>query len=192
MSRIIQFVPDGVRVRVSPGDVAMLWQRMALPALTVAGPLTIPPQYACGTAQHETDYTINEVDTEPSGFVSKGIFQLSDEEAQEAGDPTANMLTLPGAISVLLPIAQKRVQKLVAAAQAVQGDSLANAMNGDLWAYLALAHNQGLGAALKTIGMHGLDWRAYKDRNPHLADMAAYGDDCISGGARWGEVQLVA
>jgi hypothetical protein len=55
----------------------------------------------------------------------------------------------------------------------------------DVWAYLALAHNQGLGAALKTIRTYGLDWDAYKKRNPTMTGIIEYGDDCISGGPAW-------
>ena len=51
-------------------------------------------------------------------------------------------------------------------------------------------------AAVKTIKAHGLDWTAYKARNlaetqndkaknAYIQRLAAYGDDCISGGAGW-------
>jgi hypothetical protein len=60
-------------------------------------------------------------------------------------------------------------------------------MPSDTWAFLAIAHNEGLGAAEKTIMAHGLNWSAWKKRNPRLAAMAAYGDDCITGGDRWAE-----
>jgi hypothetical protein len=73
----------------------------------------------------------------------------------------------------------------------------------DWYAYLALAHNEGLNAAKKTIGIHGADWPAYKARNgacsahaaplamsygkgfdcltctPYIRRIGAYGDDCM-------------
>jgi hypothetical protein len=175
MGRRVEFLPGGTRRRIEPAAVAAAWVRATT---------KIPPQYACGTAQHETDFTANEVDTEESGFVSKGIFQLSDEEAAEAGRPGADLLNLDQAAAVLAAVAQHRLAAIVVAAHLDGWTRLPN----DVWAYLALAHNQGLGAALKTIRLHGLDWTSYKKRNSQLAAMAAYGDDCVSGGARWSEV----
>lgn len=177
MARTVEFPPDGRRQFVSAADVAAAW-RSACP--------TIPAQYACGTAQHESTYTINEVDTEETGFVSKGIFQLSDEEAGDAKKPDADLLTLGDSVLVLSNRALYRLNEIVRTALRV--GCVVDPFPPDVWAYLAIAHNEGLGAAEKTILAHGLDWAAWKSRNPHLAAMAAYGDDVISGGERWSDV----
>ena len=173
MARTTIFVPNGTRVRSSAAEIVAAWRRHTG---------RIPAQFALGTAQHESNFTLNEVDTEESGFVSKGIFQLSDEEAAEAGRPKANLLALEDATEVFSVLCERRLQRLIEAAD-LNEDNLP----ADVWAYLALAHNQGLAAAHKTIRAHGLDWAAYKRRNPQLAGMGRYGDDVISGGARWAE-----
>lgn len=172
MPRVVKFLPDGARVRVKPGILAAAWR---------ARTSVIPAEYACGTAQHESSFTRNEVDVEETGFTSMGVFQLSLEEASQARRPDANLLTLADSVDVLAFVAEERLAAILKAA-GLERPSL------DTWAYLALAHNQGLGACLKTIREHGLDWSGYKARNPQLAAMAAYGDDCVSGGARWSEV----
>lgn len=168
--RKVEFVPDSSKIHADPADVARLWLLHA--------PSYIPAQYAVGTAQHETDFTTNEKDTEESNFVSMGIFQISQEEMTHVGMPTANIYDLEDSIVILAALADERWQAIVKAAGSPSPIR-------DMPAYLALAHNQGLAAALKTIRLHGLDWTAYKARNPQLASMAAYGDDCISGGEKW-------
>jgi len=140
----------------------------------------IPAQYALGTAQHESNFTLNEVDTEVSGYVSKGIFQLADGEAAEVGFAGANLLELEDSTVVFAALCEKRLKVLVAAVALNM-----SALPRDIWAYLAMAHNEGLQAALGTLRQHGLDWAAYKARNPSLTSMAVYGDDAISGGEKW-------
>jgi hypothetical protein len=174
MSRKVEFIPDGKRVFVSPQEVADAW------LLRATG---IPAQYAVGTAQHETDFTVNERDTEPSGFVSIGVFQLSQDECNEAGMPHADLLTLEDSCAVLAMIAGKRLSAILKAASL-------SAPVPDCWFYLALAHNEGLGACLKTLAAHGMNAAAWTARNPQLAQAAAYFNDCVTGGARWGEVAL--
>ena len=85
---------------------------------------------------------------------------------------------------VMVDLAAARYTRLVQAASAWDGTLWTTGISS-LWAYLALAHNQGLAAALKTIAKYGVDWPAYKARNPQLADMGRYGDDCITGGSKW-------
>ena len=75
--------------------------------------MLVSAAYALGTAQHETNYALNEVDTEVSGFVSSGIFQLSEEEKGEAGLPSADLLTLEGATDVLAAIAEQRLTRIL-------------------------------------------------------------------------------
>jgi hypothetical protein len=169
--RVELFVPDGTRVIALPRDVVDMWR---------AYTDLIPAQHALGTAQHESGFTLNEVDTEVSGYVSKGIYQLSDGEAQAVGFDRANLLELEDATIVFSALCEKRLKALVVALNLDLAD-----LPRDIWAYLAIAHNQGLQAALKTTRLHGLDWAAYKQRNPQLRGIAVYGDDVISGGARW-------
>ena len=141
-------------------------------------------QYAFGTAQHETDFTLNEVDVEMSGFCSKGIFQLSEEEAGQAHNPGANLLDLDDSCQVLMSISAHRLDMIAQEAKLVAS----NPFPPDAWAYLVIAHNQGPMAAVKTIRRYGLDWAAYKQRNAITEPkLLAYGDDCISGGAKFPE-----
>jgi hypothetical protein len=169
--RIEQYLPDGQRVFAAPLDIVTAWRQHTT---------LIPAQYALGTAQHETSFALNEVDTETSGYVSKGIYQLADSEAADVGFDRANLLELEDATIVFSALCEKRL-KVLARALNLGLDALPS----DIWAYLAIAHNQGLQAALKTLRLHGLDWAAYKQRNPTLTGIAAYGDDVISGGEKW-------
>lgn len=190
--RRVTFVPDGRRIRVTAWEVIEAWR---------ATGTTIPAQYACGTAQHESDYTINEIDVEPSGFTTIGIFQLATSEAA-VKLPNADLLTLKDSVAVFVAISERNYDAIARAARL-------HVCTGDVLAYLHIAHNQGLGACLKSIRRHGLNWTQYKKRNqtmaleaiadaPNLkavADAEAkmkwwnkvfkYGDNCITGGAQW-------
>lgn len=169
MARKEEFVPDGHRVRTSPAEVVAAWLRYTQ---------RIPAEFALGTAQHESNFTLNEVDTEESGFTSKGVFQLSEEEANDVDFPEADLLDLEDATKVFCLLCERRLQRIIQVA-----NLHAENLPADVWAYLALAHNQGLDAALKSIERYGLNWTAYKQRNPQFKGMAAYGDDVISGGS---------
>ena len=173
MGRTVEFPPDGARIRVTPQEVADAWRLRS----------SIPAQYIVGTADHETDFTINERDTEPNGYISIGIFQLSQDEAASIGLPNANLLTLEDSCDVMAKIADKRMALILSAANLT-------APTPDCWFYLALCHNQGWGACHKTICAHGLDAAAWTARNPQLAQAARYFNDCMTGGARWSEVSL--
>ena len=172
MSRSETFPPDGKRIIAPATDIVSVWRSYSV---------QIPAQYALGTAQHETNWTLNEVDTEDSGFVSMGIFQLSDEERKQVGLPAANLLALEDACKVLALVAAQRLTLLL------QESAITDPpYPSDIWAYLAVAHNEGTQAALKTIRRHGLDWMQWKRRNfQQLGNMCNYGDDCISGGSKW-------
>lgn len=201
MGRTVEFLPDGHRILVTPQQVADT-ARVAAPG--------IPAQYFVGTAQHETNFTINEKDTEPSGFVSMGLYQISLEEMSDAGLSGVDPYSLDGVTRVFADVSLKRVAALVKAA------NLTEPYPNDLWAMLSVAHNQGLGAALKSIARHGLDWAGYQKRNLDAANDAvarmtasgdqdalrtaeenlvwwknvfAYGNDCITGGTRWSEIE---
>jgi hypothetical protein len=182
--RTVVYVPDGVKRYVSPEDLVACWRKYTT---------RIPCQHVCGTAQHETNYVLNELDTEPSGFQSGGLLQLDSDEAKAAGRPKAVLYDLDDACFVFANRCEFRLDTILAAADLDEPTP-------DVWAYLAIAHNQGLGrfataarrkpgehpGALGSIADYGLDWPAYKARNPQYAhNMIPYGDDCISGGEKW-------
>lgn len=207
MGRTVEFLPDGQRIFVSPQDLVDCWRQYAP---------DIPAQYALGTGSHESSLTLNEKDTEISGFISMGVYQISSDEITEAGfDPTTlDPYSLDGCTKVFAKKSSSRTSALIKVA------NLAEPYPVDLWSYLFLAHNQGLGAAIKSIQLHGLNWSDYKIRNTHAAWIAlnqarehddgspaataavneaatklkwwqsvcAYGDDVISGGPRWVDV----
>jgi hypothetical protein len=173
MGRKEEFPPNGQRIRVTPQEVADAW-RLRSP---------IDPRYIIATADHESSFTVNEIDTEPNGFVSIGIFQLSQDEAVSAGLPNADLMTLEGSCDVMAKTAARRLANIMSAANLT-------APTTDCWFYLALCHNQGWGACHKTICAHGLDAAAWTARNPQLAQAARYFSDCVTGGARWAEVAL--
>jgi hypothetical protein len=180
MGRVVTFEPDGQRKIVAAADVVAAWRRHST---------LVPASYALGTAQHETDFTLNERDVEESGYVSLGLYQVGAEEMAQVGMPLAthDPFDLEIITLVMVDLAEVRLRRIADAAWRGGWATLVSnpgSVNPDVWAYLALAHNQGLGACLKTIAAHGLDWAAYKARNPQLEDMAAYGDDCVSGGAQ--------
>jgi hypothetical protein len=183
MSRKVEFIPDSKRVFAEPADIVAEWRKYAS---------QVPAQYALGTAQHETDFTLNEKDTEPSGYVSMGLYQIGVEEMQQTGHANANPYDLEDITIIMVDLAEARYKRLLQVARDRADASVSSSPRGlssqqvlDLWAYLALAHNQGLAAAIKTITRHGVGWAAYKARNPQLADMGRYGDDCITGGSKW-------
>src|SRR5271157_4240977 len=160
MGRQVEFVGSGKRELVSPKEVKDTWQAITNKIIA---------QYAVASAQHETDFTTNEKDIEVSGFVSKGIFQIADDEvieAQEWARATNNdarlgklqsidLYTLEGSSYVLATLAEKRLKRICEAA-GLDYDDTTN-LPPDVWFYVALAHNMGLGGALKTIANHGLD-----------------------------------
>jgi hypothetical protein len=141
----------------------------------------IAEQYFLGTAKHEANFATNERDMEapdPLGvrFTSWGIYQLSTEEARQVGRPNADLLSLQESTWILAKLTEMR---RVAIRAQCHLDPLAPDPIG-LEAYLAIAHNQGLRAALTTIKEHRLDWRAYKARNPTIRIVSSgYGDDVL-------------
>ena len=140
-------------------------------------PSSISMRFLIGSAQHETNFALNEVDTEETGFQTFGLFQLSKDEAKEMGNPNADLLDLYTSVRIFCRLMEKRLESIIKAA------NLIAPYPNDIWAYLALCHNQGKAACLKTIKNYGLNWEAYKNRNPKLRIVSSrYGDDCITGG----------
>lgn len=162
-------------ILVTAGDVA------AAAARALNGwPLTV--RYFVATAAHESNYAVNERDTEPADddghrFQSWGIYQISDGEKHAVQRPAADLLSLDDATEVMMLLAMRNR----AAIRVAAGLHDADADPSDLPAYLALAHNQGREAARRTILHYGLDWPAYRRRNAH-ARIVPYGDDCLEKG----------
>lgn len=205
--RKVEYIGNGGKpLSVAPADIVACVMRHT----------SLDPRYFLGTAQHETSFAANEVDTEDSGYVSSGLWQLGVEEATSVGMHDADLLDLEESTIVFCKVTEKRMSTIF---QMVQASLAARwPTQSGLNAYLMIAHNQGLAACLKTIKLHGLDWAGYKMRNLQAAQMevdtatglgtasqrykdaviklawwknvAAYGDDCISGGARWSDLLL--
>lgn len=159
----------------------------------------IPGTYFVGTARKESGFAANEIDTEESGYVSKGLCQLSDDEATDVGMKGANLLDPVVNLRVMVKIAERNLNAL----------SKTGLKFPDAYAYLGIAHNEGLAAAIKTIKNYGMDWAEYKRRNLQAAlkanalalesgdlekrkkaerelervrRISSYGDACIDGG----------
>lgn len=186
-----------------PSDV-VTWARMSTARISL--------KYMLATALHETTYAVNEVDVEPSGFVSRGLYQVSQEEAAKVGMPGANLLDPVQCTLVFARLAEKNYDVIVDALP----PALRVVFNAriDRWAYLAIAHNEGVGhfapaledgrhsGALVTIYNYGVNWgdpsvpaevddpRSYRRRNAGRP-IVRYGDDCITGGPHWPQVPAV-
>lgn len=158
----------------------------------------VPAGYFVATARHESGFAANEVDTEPSGFVSWGLFQISDEEARA--------IRLPGARAMLDPVAACVAMVRLAERHLDDLEHLLGraAPRPDAWAYLSVWHNQGARAARATVAAHGCRWGdpgilpaldapgTYRRRNHDasasdpakaawFAKVFRYGDDCALG-----------
>ena len=167
--RTVSYV-GGAPNRVSASDVAASWARTS----------DLPVSYALGTAAHESAMAINEDDVEPSGFQSRGIFQLSKEEAQSAGVGWDELLTLDGSVRCLAAISATRMKQIARAAGFDASDPPSDALG-----YLAVGHNAGMKTALDSIRNYGMDWEVFKYRNRGTdwgQRIARYGDDCINSG----------
>jgi hypothetical protein len=123
-------------------------------------------------------------------YISKGVLQLADTEAVEAHLPGADLLTLAGCVPVLATLAEKRLDALCAA---VQWNP--DAPPPDARAWLGLAHNEGLHAAVVSCVRHKGVWEAFCTTNRRVktdkfdGDKAIrYGTICITGGPYWDRV----
>jgi hypothetical protein len=164
-----------------------------------SGIVDIDPRYFVGTCFHEAGCT-NEWDTEiatsssPEGFVSVGAYQIGEEEAKRFGYQLIDMLDLGKATDCMIRLASANRRAIKKAMSAVARINIIDDtdLNGKFWpegglrAYLAITHNHGVGYMRKTIQTYGLDWAAYKRRNPTDNIVAhGYGEDCINGGSQW-------
>jgi hypothetical protein len=136
--------------------------------------------YFLGTARHETNFAVNEVDYGDSAGTTYGPFQVTDAEAKRYGSTGLQCAqSLDEASRVFMRLALDNALQVAAYASL----SIYNPP-GEFYAYLALAHNQGLKAAHKTIVTYGFDWARYVERNQgaHPEWISYYGDCIPSGG----------
>ena len=164
--------------RLSPAELLRLWVKYTA---------RIPTRFALGTAQHESNLCPSSVTKgdQKDGSSSDGLYQLSfspnAEGTLRALYPLANLLDAEDNTKLFVAVCERRLDDILK----WSGRTLENA-TPDVWAYLGMAHNMGPGATKKTIEQYGLNWAAYKARNPALAFVAkAYGDDVITGGRLW-------
>jgi hypothetical protein len=170
------------------------------------GLTNIDPRYFVGTCFHEAGCT-NEWDTEiatassPTGFQSVGAYQIGDEEARAYGFQLADMLDFDKATTCMVKLAERNRAALRSYAGIPAGapDPDYTDPQGTAWAggtmraYLAIAHNHGLGYAQLTIRSYGMDWVSYKARNPiDRIVSGGYGEDCVTGGPCWPRILQLA
>ena len=170
--------PGGSVQLVTPDDVQSAWASVGTP---------VPLQYFIGTAAHETGgqnvagpFKLNEVDLNDQSCSehppnSYGIYQLSPSECASAGYTYNDALSLGPATTILAYIAGNRASQLRAALGWPDDGS------GDLpgfSAWLAYAHNKGIGAAIPMAQQYGGDWYAFAATGSDPA-IIAYGNDCI-------------
>lgn len=147
-----------------------------------AAATTIPLGFFIATAQHESGFNAGNQEPNDQEGGSWGIYALGPREfASELGMSVdiSQFLDLYQATDLFARLSEARVERLRAAAGLGPYDDA----DGELWAYLFLAHNQGIGAAIKTIENNGLDWEAYVARNagnPKLGGFVSYGNDVIA------------
>lgn len=159
----------------------------------------VDPRYYVGTCFHEAG-CLNEWDTEvatasyPPGYMSVGPYQIGDEEARRYGFKLEDMTDLDKSTMCMVRMAEdnRKELRVLAGLTGSTPDPDHIDSNGHRWpggimrAYLAIAHNKGLGFTKLTIQRYRMGWSAYKERNPHdnIVDHG-YGDDCITGGPHW-------
>lgn len=163
----------------------------------------LDPRYFVGTAYKETNFAANEIDTEDSGFVSKGLYQISEEENRIANGVRR--------VELLDPIQSTLTLYRLTVARLKRCEAAGFIRYPDIYAYLGVCHNEGDAAGPRSIAKWGCDWPEYKRRNLESAQrmlanaitieekalaakemdrvrrISAYGDAMITGGLRFGE-----
>lgn len=191
----------------APGAAPRLAAAVDIANAWVKQTAIIPPQFAEAVAFHETSYKLNERDTEATGKVTCGIFQLTqgipstptdsfyDDDRVLAGFPDYSFYDLDQACRIFAVICERRLKRIQVAVDKF------NAAHGlapvdwtqpplDTWSLLAVAHNAGTGVALKWIADVGLDWASCKRNHPtwNICQVRAngcYGDDAQTGTANY-------
>lgn len=177
---------------------------ISIPNLIAIASRFVPPRgitlaYLVMTCVHEagdrdepmTGIAWNERDTEADGKRYYGVAMIDEEEARRYGRTGPEMHDPAAALEVLCELATEHLGPILRAGGHAAGRGLPFVID-DVPAYLALAHNEGLGSesngrgALGTIALHGLDWcgtGGYEERNPTRPIVAhRYGRDCVDGG----------
>ena len=163
-------------------------------AQQTTGLVNIDPRYYVGTCFHEAG-CVNEWDTEiatassPAGFVSVGAFQIGQEEAERFGFKLEDMLDLEKSAECMVRLAEANRTAIRAAAKlppTTPDPDYGTWIGGSMRAYLAAAHNHGVGFIRQAIAYWGIDWAKYKAARPNDNIVShGYGEDCITGGANW-------
>jgi len=143
-------LPDGTRT-TSRQKGAIILTPGEIRSFVSMSTSQIPAGYFVATAWRESGFATNEVDTETNGFVSWGLYQVSAQEALDVGLPHADLLSPMQSTEVFVRLAKRNLDIVLRAVGGV-------AKTPDVYAYLAIAHNEGLYAVRKTIKLHGLDW----------------------------------
>lgn len=201
--RLEEYVLDGSPPTQNRAYAKMVTGQQAYDAVVAAQAAlslsNIDPRYYVGTCFHEAGCA-NEWDTEiatassPAGFQSVGAFQIGDEEARRFNYCLADMLDFDKATRCMIQLAESNRTGIRMYAKLTPGmpDPDYTDEHGTLWhggtmrAYLAVAHNHGMGYARQTIATYGLNWAAYKTRNPTDNIVShSYGEDCVTGGAHY-------
>jgi peptidoglycan hydrolase-like protein with peptidoglycan-binding domain len=201
--RVEEYVRDGAPPTSNRAYAIMVTGQQTYDAVLAAqlalSLANIDARYFVGTCFHEAGCS-NEWDTEiatvssPSGFQSVGAYQIGDEEARRFGFTLADMLDFDKATRCMIQLAEANRTQLRAFAKLGPGtpDPDYTDENGVLWkggtmrAYLGIAHNHGTGYARMTIAQYGMNWAAYKARNPNDNIVShGYGEDCVTGGSHY-------
>lgn len=153
-------------ITVSPDDIRA----------AVSGSV-VPSQYFVGTAKHETDFAINEVDTEPNGHVTYGLFQID--------DGSGDWWTFQDAIQKFVAIAESNATWLA------DGTPL-DQVRRDFWAFLAGVHNIGRASYfppdyakepfdtfIENNLQYSIDHSDAKSPPEYWESLRRYGNDCI-------------
>jgi hypothetical protein len=172
----------------------------------------IPTATAVGFASHESGYATNIHTVEPNGHTTGGVFEIdlpsvypyfNKGDAVAVGAPWLNWWDLNDCCAIFAARLRGYKVRIIAAANAYNAANGANpidetALPADLYSYLGIAHNMGIGTALQSIKTYGMDWAAFKAR-PENAGLnivqarsgGTYGDDVVSGGPDFTEAMIV-
>lgn len=130
---------------------------------------SFPPGLFVGIAERETAYALNEMDTDfkPDGSIrgtTYGLFQTSNP---------ADVGNLDSAVATLAYDLDRYWIQIAAAARLAKLEPPPR----DAFAYLCWAHNEGIGAAIKSIRTYGLDWGELVRRNRRECEAGAHDPD---------------
>ncbi len=178
-TRVEEYIKNGGRSSDKKDAIVVNQNKLIGLALWLS--TRIPPQFFVGTAKHESEFIVNKIVTD-NGTTFKGLFQLTDASAGAVGMPNADLFSAFYATTTAVFLYEKRLDVIITEALKKQ----TTIKDEDVWAYLAIANNQGPAAAVASISKYGLNWESYKERNPKSKFvLSGYGDDVITGGSTW-------